>query len=110
MAALVVHDPSKAPLAPNVKFTEQAQVLKIGQGLWKTAVPGATTFKIPVADPIAGQIGIILMMKVDLGPAPRNIITNAPPPPTPPGPADVQLALRLKVLLRDSGAGTAQFA
>jgi hypothetical protein len=97
LAALLARDPSKAPMAPNAKFTEQAQVLKIGEGLWKTAVQGPATFKIPVADPIAGQIGVILMMKADLGPAPANPLTNAPPPPSPPGPADVQLALRLKV-------------
>src|SRR5262245_44453281 len=38
IAALVAHDPSKAPLAPGVKFTEQAQVLAVGEGLWKTAI------------------------------------------------------------------------
>jgi hypothetical protein len=97
IAAVIAHDPSKAPLAPNAKFTEQTQVLKVGEGLWKTATQGPTTFKIPVADPVAGQIGVILMMKADLGPAPANPLTNAPLPPTPPGPADVQLALRLKV-------------
>jgi len=97
VAALVARDPSKAPIAPNAKFTEQAQVMKIGDGLWKTAVQGPTTFKIAVPDPVAGQIGLIVMMKADLGPAPPNIITNAPPPPAAPGPVDVQLALRLKV-------------
>src|SRR5690242_16875361 len=63
IAALVAHDPAKAPLAPNVKFTEQAQVRAIGEGLWKTALEGPTTFRIPVADPASGQIGLILMMK-----------------------------------------------
>ena len=98
IAALVAHDPSKVPITPNAKFTEQAQVLKVGEGLWKTAVRGPTTFKIAVADPVAGQIGLILMMKADLGQAPVGVnITGAPPAPLPPGPADVQLALRLKV-------------
>ena len=98
IAALVAHDPSKAPITPNAKFTEQAQVLKVGEGLWKSAVQGPTTFTIAVADPVAGQIGLILMMKADLGQAPVGVnITGAPPAPLPPGPADVQLALRLKV-------------
>ena len=63
LAALVAHDPAKAPMAPNAKFTEQAKALAVGEGLWKSAVEGPTTFKIPVADPVAGQIGLILMMK-----------------------------------------------
>jgi len=70
LAAVVAHDPKKAPLAPNVTFTEQAQVLAVGEGLWKTATAGPTTFKIPVPDPVAGQIGLIVMMKANLGPAP----------------------------------------
>ncbi len=73
-------------------------MLKVGEGLWKSAVQGPTTFTIAVADPVAGQIGLILMMKADLGQAPVGVnITGAPPAPLPPGPADVQLALRLKV-------------
>lgn len=35
--ALVAQDPSKAQLAPNVRFTEDAKDLKIGEGFWKTA-------------------------------------------------------------------------
>ena len=93
IAALVAHDPAKAPLAPNVKFTEQAQVRAVGEGLWKTAVEGPTTFRIPVADPVSGQIGVILMMKADVPPPPAR--AGGPPPP--PGPPAVQLALRLKV-------------
>ena len=57
IAALVAHDPSKAPMAPVVTFTEQAQVLAVGEGLWKTAAEGPTTFKIPVADPGAAPEG-----------------------------------------------------
>jgi len=35
--ALVARDPSKAPLAPNVRFTEDSKDLKVGEGFWKTA-------------------------------------------------------------------------
>jgi hypothetical protein len=35
--ALVAHDPSKAPLAANVRFTEDSKELKVGDGFWKTA-------------------------------------------------------------------------
>jgi hypothetical protein len=92
-AALAAHDPAKAPMAPNTKFTEQTQVLEVGEGLWKTTTEGPTTFKIPVVDPVAGQIGVIAMIKANV-PAPP---ARAGGPPTPPGPYAVQLALRLKV-------------
>lgn len=35
--ALMAHDPSKAPLASNVRFTEDSKDLKPGEGFWKTA-------------------------------------------------------------------------
>jgi len=62
LAAMVAHAPAKAPLAPNVKFTEQTVVMTPGEGLWKTATEVSKTFKIPVADPVAGQIGLIVML------------------------------------------------
>lgn len=34
--AMVAHDPSKLPLAANVRFTEDSKELKLGEGLWKT--------------------------------------------------------------------------
>jgi len=100
LAALGAHDPSKAAIAPGAKFTEQAQPLAIGDGqLWKLTTPGPITFKIPVADPAAGQIGVIVMLKAALPPAPPRAggagAAAAAPPPG--GPANVQLALRLKV-------------
>jgi hypothetical protein len=35
--AMVAHKPEYAPTAPNVRFTEDTQVLKLGEGLWKNA-------------------------------------------------------------------------
>jgi len=35
--SLVARDATKAPLAPNVRFTEDAKELRVGEGLWKTA-------------------------------------------------------------------------
>ena len=101
VAALVAHDPSKAPMAPNAKFTEQSKVLQVGdEGLWKSAVAGPTTFKIPVPDPVAGQIGVILMMKASAAAFPAGPARGNAPPPDPNAPADIQLALRLKVVDR----------
>jgi len=70
-------------MAPVVKFTEQAQVLAVGEGLGKTAADGPTTFKIPVADPVAGRIGVILLMKATLPPEPARA-GGPPPAPVPP--------------------------
>jgi hypothetical protein len=36
LAAMIARDPSKAPLATNVRYTENGQPLAIGEGLWKT--------------------------------------------------------------------------
>src|SRR5687768_321545 len=62
LAALVAHAPRKAPLAPNMKFTENTQVLLPGEGLWATATAVSNTFKIAVSDPVAGQVGMIVML------------------------------------------------
>src|SRR5882724_9643123 len=98
LAALVAHDPSKAPMAANAKFTEQSKVLAVGEGLWKSAVAGPTTFKIPVPDPVSGQIGLILMMKASPAAFPAGPARGNAPAPDPNAPADIQLALRLKVV------------
>jgi hypothetical protein len=100
LTALVARDPSKAPMAPNARFTEQTKVLKVGEeGLWKTAISTSTTFKIPVPDPISGQIGMIVMMKAAGSAFPPPARANTPVP-DPNAPADIQLALRLKVVDR----------
>ena len=78
VAALVAHDPAKAAMAAMAKFTENAQVLSVGDGLWKTATEAPTNFKVYVPDPVSGQLGAIVLMK-DAG-------------------KPVQLALRLKVV------------
>jgi hypothetical protein len=63
IAAMVAHDPSKVALAADVKFVENTEPMKPGEGLWKTASEGPTTFKIYVPDPVAQQVGFIGMMK-----------------------------------------------
>jgi hypothetical protein len=50
LAAMVAHDPSKAPLAPGVVFVENIERMRPGEGLWKTATGGPTAFKIYVPD------------------------------------------------------------
>src|ERR1700735_3090727 len=54
LAALVAHDPSRLPFGRGVKFTENGQVLRLGDGLWGTA-SGIGSYKIYAADPQAGE-------------------------------------------------------
>ena len=101
LAALVAHDASKAPMAPNAKFTEQTKALNVGdEGLWKSAISSSPTFRIPVPDPVSGQIGMIVMMKADGKAFPAPPARGNAPAPDPNAPADIQLALRLKVVDR----------
>jgi len=54
--ALSKNNPSAAPFAPNLKFTENCAEISIGEGLWFTArgrEPGGLYF----ADTVAGQAG-----------------------------------------------------
>ena len=54
--ALAKHDPSVAPFAPDVRYSETGKVLKIGEGLWQHA--GAPTYRLEIFDPETGGIGI----------------------------------------------------
>jgi hypothetical protein len=47
-SALAAHDPTKAPLSSNVKYTENGMQLQVGNGEWKTA--GAVKFKRSALD------------------------------------------------------------
>ncbi|MDR0842499.1 MAG: hypothetical protein LBP68_03660 [Acidobacteriota bacterium] len=57
--ALVKHDPTAVALAPDVKFVENIVSTKVGEGLWKTATPIQTEFKIYTSDPTRGEIGFM---------------------------------------------------
>jgi hypothetical protein len=78
IAAMVAHDSSSLPLSRDVKYTENGQLLKIGDGFWATA-SGSPTYTIYADDPQAGQV-------MFLGVLPEN---GAP----------VILSLRLKIEL-----------
>ena len=61
LAAMAAHDSSSLPLARDVKYTENGQLLKIGDSFWGTA-SGPPTYKIYADDPQAGQamfIGVL---------------------------------------------------
>ncbi|HUA17918.1 MAG TPA: hypothetical protein VMU80_23900 [Bryobacteraceae bacterium] len=65
ISALVTHNPSGVPFAAQVKFVENTLPMKPGEGLWKTASAGPTTFKIYVPDPVAQQVGFMCVMQED---------------------------------------------
>jgi len=54
LAALVAHDPSRLPLGRGVKYTENGQMLRLGDGIWGTA-SSLPTYRIYADDPQAGQ-------------------------------------------------------
>lgn len=55
--AMVRHDPSRAPLADNVRFTEDAIELKIGEGL-SAGMDGLGTYRQDILDPATGTAGV----------------------------------------------------
>jgi hypothetical protein len=61
--AVVAGDPSGLPLSRSVKFTEDTQVKKIGEGLWVEASEAPSTFKIYAIDTVSNQIGFYGVMK-----------------------------------------------
>lgn len=64
LAALIADDPSAAPLAASVRFTENGQLLPLGEGLWKS-MKAEGTYRLAVADPDAGQIALIMTVVED---------------------------------------------
>jgi hypothetical protein len=63
LAALVAHDPAKAPLARGLRFTENTGLLEVGEGLWVGASEAPARFKIYVPDPTTGQVGFFGVLK-----------------------------------------------
>jgi hypothetical protein len=58
LKALVAHDPSSLPLSKDVKYTENNQVMPVGDGFWKTA-QGIGNYRHVFADPEVGQVALM---------------------------------------------------
>jgi hypothetical protein len=58
LAAVVAHDPSRLPLSKDVKYSENNQVIDVGDGFWKTA-GGVGNYKHYFADPEFGQVAFM---------------------------------------------------
>ena len=57
LGALKAHDPSRLPLADQVRFTENGVPLALGDGAWRT-VDQIGDYKLPFVDPEEGQAGL----------------------------------------------------
>jgi hypothetical protein len=62
LAAMVAHDPSKLPLAKNVKFTENGVRLEFTDALWATA-SSVGSYRLYFAEPEAGEAGIYTVVQ-----------------------------------------------
>ena len=62
LAALVKHDPTGLPLSEDVIYTENDQVMKVGDGFWKTAA-AVGNYKHIFADPEFGQVALMGTMQ-----------------------------------------------
>ena len=62
LKAVVAHDSSKLPLSEDVKYSENYQMLKIGDGFWKTA-EGTGNYRHIFADPEFGQVAMMGTMR-----------------------------------------------
>jgi len=62
LTALVARDPKRLPLSKDVKYTENNQVIEIGDGFWKT-VQGRGNYTHIIADPEFGQVAYMGTMR-----------------------------------------------
>ena len=62
LEAVVAHDPKRLPLSADVKYTENSQVVALGDGFWKTA-QGIGNYKHYFADPEFGQVAFMGTMR-----------------------------------------------
>jgi hypothetical protein len=54
--AMTARCPCRAPLADNVKYTENGQAVKPGEGLWRT-LSARGGYRVYLSDPVTGQAG-----------------------------------------------------
>jgi hypothetical protein len=81
VAGLAHNAPGRAPLSDDFAFVENVTALERGEGLWASAVGAVTGFLIVVPDPVAGTVGLMMVMG-------RR---------TPDGVVPAQVAIRLKI-------------
>jgi len=60
--AMAAHDPKRLPLSADVRYTENSQLLPVGDGFWKTG-QGPGNYRHYFADPEAGQVAVMATMR-----------------------------------------------
>src|SRR5215468_1165296 len=53
--AVLAHDPSKVPMTKDVRYTEDGQLLTLGDGMWRT-LHAKGHYRLFVTDVPAGQV------------------------------------------------------
>lgn len=56
--ALEAHNPSLAPVAESYRATEDGEEMRLGEGLW-ASITGFGPYRIDMADPASGNVGMI---------------------------------------------------
>jgi hypothetical protein len=56
--AMVAHDPSSVPVAPNVKFTEDSKVMKLGEGTAWKSVTKVRPYRVDIVDVAQGVTAV----------------------------------------------------
>jgi hypothetical protein len=60
--ALIAHDPTRISVSESLKYTEDGDVLNIGEGLWQTASSIEPDTRLDFADPETGQVASQLVI------------------------------------------------
>jgi hypothetical protein len=63
LAALVARDAPSLPVASDLKFTENGEVIRLGEGLWKSASRVRPETRLDFIDVTAGQAGTQLVIE-----------------------------------------------
>jgi hypothetical protein len=59
LSAMLAHDPTKAPLAREARYTENGVELPLPDGLWRT-LQSVGTYRLFVTDPTEGSVGFFI--------------------------------------------------
>jgi hypothetical protein len=101
-AALEAHDPSRLPLASNVKFTENGVEMSVGKGFWQTAGKPLLTRNLIDTQKCGTHTNAVIEEKFDPNTVGKPMMAGMPgmktkPMPAPGTPRPILFGVRLKV-------------
>jgi hypothetical protein len=62
LSALLAHAPASLPMSPDVKYTENQDLVRMGEGIWRDAEQ-VSNYRIYASDPERGEIGFMGAVK-----------------------------------------------